>query len=179
MADLFRFNITMPGITLVATKGELRKVLRSAGAEVASRARALIRAKGPDRKKRISTPGQPPVSRTGALVSSISVRLARSGNTVTIIDTANRDGGFYARFLETGAKGGGGNVRGNTHLARTGSGKRRMNKSAISTTRVLLPHPFLSRALGEVAAAGLGERIATAIADGVKLQRAAKSAFKP
>jgi bacteriophage HK97-gp10 putative tail-component len=173
MAVLFNLKIAIPPGMLFADKKQLRGVLQKAGGEVAARARALIRAKGAKGKKRQSTPGEPPVSRTGVLASSIKVRVSRNGERVSIIDQAQSKGdAFYALFLEYGAKGGGGDVRGNTHLARTGSGVRRMNKAAINRTRVLLPHPFLTRALEDVAGAGLGKRIAEALVDGIAFKRA-------
>ena len=171
--ELFNLSITIPGVTLVATRGAARKVLRAAGGEIAARARSLIRSGSKGRNRRVSTPGQPPVSRTGLLASSIKVRASRGGMSVSVIDTAAYRAAYYALFLEKGAKGGGGSVRGNTHL--TKSGKRRMNKAAVGRSRVLARHPFLSRALAEVAGAGLGDRIATAIVEGIKFQRSART----
>jgi hypothetical protein len=49
---------------------------------------------------------QPPASWTGQLAGSISTRVFRGGDGVLIRDTA-----YYARFLETGAKGGIGSGR--------------------------------------------------------------------
>jgi hypothetical protein len=178
MADLFSVSVSVPPeMQLSVGRKKLGQVLRAAGAEVAARARALIRARRiGGKKKHVSTPGMPPVSRTGVLASSIKVRLARNSRTVSIIDAAAaKNAGFYALFLEKGARGGGGNVKGNTHV--TKSGTRRMNKSAVNKTRVLLPHPFLSRALEEVSAAGLNQRIGAALIADIKFSRAARGAL--
>src|SRR5690348_15437068 len=104
---MFRLEVDIPkGWTLVYGKGPMRALLRKAGQEVAARARSLIRAKGPGGNERVSTPGQPPVSRTGELARSIKVSLSRSGDAVMIRDIV-----YYALFLEAGAHGGGGASR--------------------------------------------------------------------
>jgi hypothetical protein len=168
-----RLTITVPpGYTIVAGKHQLRAVMRKAGAEVAQKARSLIRSGG---KKRVSTPGQPPVSRTGTLVKSIKVRPWKSGEGVTIRDTA-----FYALFLEKGAKGGGGDTHNHANILMAGErnwrgkvlrDKNRMKRSAISLTRVLAPHPFLQPALDQVTANGLADRIREAIVSGLVFQK--------
>jgi hypothetical protein len=178
MADLFSLDVSVPPeMQLSVGRKKLGQVLRAAGTEVAARARALIRARRLGGKKHVSMPGAPPVSRTGVLASSIKVRLARNSRTVNIIDAAAaKNQGYYALFLEKGAKGGGGDTRrANMHV--TKSGTLRMNKSAVNRSRVLLPHPFLSRALNEVSAAGLNERIGAAIIADIKFRRAARGAL--
>jgi len=178
MADLFSLAVSVPPeMQLSVGRKKLGQVLRAAGTEVAARARALIRARRIGGKKHVSMPGMPPVSRTGVLASSIRAKLARNSRTVNIIDAAAaKNQGFYARFLEVGAKGGGGDTRsGNMHT--TKSGTRRMNKSAVNKTRVLLPHPFLSRALEQVSAAGLNQRIGAALIADIKFSRAARGAL--
>jgi hypothetical protein len=152
-----RLAITVPaGYTIIAGKAGLRAVLRAAGVEVGARARALIRGGG---KNRVSVPGEPPVSRTGTLASSIKVRPSKDGESVSI-----RDAAYYALFLEAGARGG------------VGSGKKgvrgkRNKRRGVVGTRVLLPRPFLSTALDQVANAGLAERVQTAVVEGLKFQR--------
>jgi Bacteriophage HK97-gp10, putative tail-component len=177
--SLFRLQVNLPaGLTIIAGKGPLRAMLRRAGVEVAQRARALIRAKvNPNGSKRTqSLPGEPPVNRTGRLASNIKVstRSSKTVDGVSIMDSAQgKDDAFYARFLETGARGGGGPTHGpnaSMHLAKTGSGKRRMDKSTISSTRVLLPRPFLSRALAEIQPDLCG-RMKTAILAGIRLDQ--------
>jgi hypothetical protein len=150
-----------------------RAVLRSAGGEIAQVARSLIKAKV-DGKKRISTPGQPPVSRSGLLAASIRTKSSRNGMRVSIIDKA-----YYSLFLEAGARGGGGNANNARNILLAGErngrgkllrGRNRMKKSAIDQTRVLLPHPFLSLAL-EQRGASVVERIKASIVTGVKFVR--------
>ncbi len=167
---MFRLEVDIPkGWTLVYGKAPMRALLRKAGQEVAARARALIRAKGPGGRQRVSTPGQPPVSRTGELARSIKVSLSRSGEAVMIRDIV-----YYALFLEAGARGGGGASRIKANILPAGQrrGRNRMKRSAVSKTRVLQPRPFLSRALTEVAEASLGDRIVDAVVSGVAFKRA-------
>jgi hypothetical protein len=162
-----------------------RAVLRAAGNEVASVARALIRrSSGGGRfynykghrgaRYRASAPGQPPVSVSGALAKSIKVRLFRSGEGVAV-----RDAEFYAKFLELGAKGGGGYARGDNILLagerhwRTGRVLRlqnRMKSTAVSQSRTLAPRPFLSVAL-DAKRASIEARIGEAITGGIKFSK--------
>jgi hypothetical protein len=163
---MLRLEVKVPaGWTLVYGKTPLKALMRKAGNEVAARARALIRAKAPRGKVRASVPGQPPVSRTGTLANSIKASPWRSGEGVTIRDVA-----FYALFLETGAKGGvspGRRPRGFTGKWR---GKRNSRKGVVGS-RVLLPRPFLTRALDEVANTSLSQRIVGAVTEGIEFRR--------
>jgi hypothetical protein len=167
-----------PGYSIVAGKAQLRKVLRAAGAEVSARARAMIRQGGATKKrtaKRKSVAGQPPVSRSGTLAKSIKVRPWKSGEGVSIRDTA-----FYALFLEKGAKGGGGNTHNRANILLAGErnwrgkllrSQNRMKRSAISKTRVLLAHPFLVPALDQVVKGGLADRVREAVMSGLAFQK--------
>lgn len=170
MADpAYKITIDIPkGWSIVYGQKEMKALMRKAGSEVAARARALIRAKAPGGMVRASVPGQPPVSRTGALASSIKVSPWRDGEGVSI-----RDAAFYALFLEAGAQGGGGNTRGRNSL-RTKKG--RMVASQVNKTRVLAPRPFLSVALADVVAGGLSRRIIDAVTQDIDFK---KSAGKP
>lgn len=152
---MIRMAVTVEPGRLELDKRLLRTTMRAAGAEVAATARALIRA---GIKSRISTPGQPPISRTGVLARSIVVRPFKSGEGVSIRDTA-----FYALFLENGARGG------------VGSGKKgvkgkRNKRGRVVGIRILKPHPFLSTAL-EQREASIAQRVAASINQGMKFQR--------
>ena len=158
-------KITVPAAALVVDRAELRQVLRAAGQEVAAVARSLIRKSAGTRGKHPSAPGEPPASRTGALASGISVRSIRGGEGVRIVDRQ-----FYSRFLETGAKGGGGNTAASGNFRFAKSGRRRMRKGAVNRTRVMEPRPFLSRAADE-REASIRDRVIEAIAKGIKFQK--------
>jgi hypothetical protein len=159
---MMRLQITVGAGYLAYEKVKLRAVMRAAGAEVATRARSLIRG---GVKGRTSVPGGPPVSRTGTLAASIKVRPSQSGESVTI-----RDSAYYALFLESGARGGGGDAR-PQNLHRTRTGRTRMKKSAINKDRILLPRPFLSTALDQAESAGLAARIGASIGQDIKFVR--------
>lgn len=162
-----KLQITVPSYAFVVDKMLLRKALRSAGAEVAAVARSLIKrsqgsgalySKPGGGTYRASSPGEAPVSRTGALANSIKVKPTRSGDGVTI-----RDAAFYALFLEAGAKGG------------TGSGKagvkgKRNKRGQVAGARVLLPRPFLSMALDR-RETSIAERVQAAVVGGIKFTR--------
>jgi hypothetical protein len=105
-----RLEITIPPqVALDLDARRVRAVLRSAGSEIAALAGRKVRQSagtgktyyGKGGKHRASLPGQPPASWTGQLANSISARVFRGGDGVLI-----RDSSFYARFLETGARGG-------------------------------------------------------------------------
>lgn len=160
-------KITVPAYAFTYDKGLLRRTLRAAGAEIASTARAMIRRNqgsgavyslSGGGTYRASAPGQPPVSRTGALASRITVKPAKSGEAVTI-----RDGMFYALFLEAGAKGGAGS-------GKKGVKGRRNKRGGVSSVRVLQPRPFLSLAAAQ-RESSISDRIRASVVDGVKFQR--------
>lgn len=174
---MIRIQITATGGRLELDKRKLKSVMRSAGAEIRARTRAMLSNssgagrvyKGlsgtPWRPKlylkngyRASAPGQPPVKVDGELEKSIVVRVFKSGEGVAI-----RNVKFYSLFLEAGAKGGAGNRKG-------GKGKRN-KRGGLSSSRVLLPRPALSVAL-EQAEASLSDRIGAAINDGLTFKRA-------
>jgi len=133
-------------------KKALRTVMRQAGQEIAKDARALIRA---GNKKNVSAAGQPPISKTGKLASSIKLSSKNNGLKVVISDTAP-----YALFLEAGAKGGGNRIK------KAGRNKR----TQMGTQRVLEPRPFLSVA-AESNRGSLERRIAEALRQGVDLKK--------
>lgn len=160
---MMRLKIEIPqGYAFVAGASGMKKVLRRAGAEVAARARALIR-QGAS-KGRVSTPGQPPVSRTGVLASSIKVKPWQDGQGVSIRDTA-----FYSLFLQQGAQGGGN--PGTRMPINPKTGKRKRAKG-VMTKRVLLPHPFMTVALEQVEQSNLGQRIVDAVVGDLDFKKA-------
>ena len=96
-------HFTVPaGWTVLADKGQVRKVMLAAGNEVAAVARAMIRQGD---RSRPSRPGDPPNQKFGKLARSIKARAWRDGEGVSI-----RASEYYALFLSLGAKGGGGNT---------------------------------------------------------------------
>jgi hypothetical protein len=145
-----------PGYAIVAGKKQLRAVLRAAGNEVARNARALIRSGG---KKRVSLPGQPPVSRSGNLARSIKLRPSRDGERITIKDVA-----YYALFVEKGAKGGVGS-------GRKGAKGKANRRGATIGQRILAPHPFMQPALDKAVGNGLTDRIERAVVSGLAFQK--------
>ena len=159
-----KLQIVVPAYAFTVDKSALRRTLRSAGAEVASVARSLIR------KSQKSAPGQPPVNRTGNLASHLVVKVSKRGDSVSIKDTAQSatgSGAPYALFLEDGAKGGGGK-KGNRNIRKRINGKSVL-VSAVGT-RVLLPHPFLSVALDQ-RESSIAQRVQDAVVSGVKFQK--------
>jgi hypothetical protein len=181
---MIRLHVDVPkGWTVVLDKSELRALMRAVGNEVAARARSLIRQGSKGKNRRQSAAGTPPVSRTGTLAGSIRVRMSRDGLSAHVADQAKSKGdAFYALFLEAGAHGGGGNTSNKANILPAGGiygrnrvrGANRMKASAISRTRVMLPHPFLTRALDDVANASLNERVKRAVLSGMKFERATK-----
>ncbi len=99
---------------------------------------------------------------SGLLSRSFKVSVFKSGEGVTIRDTA-----FYAKFLETGAQGGGGNTKSRANIGPSG---RRMKKSAVNQTRVLLPRPYLTTALA-MREASIAARVAASLNSGLKFER--------
>jgi hypothetical protein len=146
-------KIEVPSALIEFDRKRLRKVLRQAGQEVAAAARKLIRSAVGGGPRGASAPGQPPVSRSGVLASSISVKPSKSGLSVRILDAA-----YYSLFLETGAKGGAG---------RKGNRNRRGKPSS---SRVLAPRPYLSKAL-EDREASLSERIKESISNDIAFKK--------
>lgn len=162
-------KITVPSYAFTVDKSILRKTLRTAGAEVASVARSLIR------KSQTSTPGQPPANRTGNLASHIVVKMTRNGEGVIIQDTAQSARGShapYALFLEDGARGGVGSgkkdVKGKRNVRKRIGGKSVLVQAVGS--RILAPHPFLSAALDQ-RESSIATRVQAAIVDGVAFKR--------
>lgn len=165
---MIRITVKAPSYQLEYEKKRLRSIFRRAGGEVASVAKAMIsRDAGggrtytrDGRKYQASAPGESPVRSTGVLVGGIKVRPFKSGEGVAI-----RDNIFYALFLENGAKGGG------RKGGATGKGKGARNKRGKpSTARVLLPRPFLTRAL-EAREPSIGARIRASIVQDIAFKR--------
>lgn len=177
MADL---KIRVSSARLIYNKKHLRQTMRTAGAEVAATARALIRNssgggktyrgaggsaaafRGGYRKGlyQASAPGSAPSSITGTLAKSIRVRPFKSGDGVSIKDAA-----FYALFLEAGAQGGGGR-KGARNVYKQHGGKK--IRVAINGIRVLQARPFLSAAL-DARKGSLGPRIQASLQQDIKL----------
>jgi len=164
-----------PGYSIIADKGPLKAVLRAAGAEVAARARALIRSGAATAKRaarRASVAGTPPVGRTGNLARGMKITLWRDGQGVTIKDTARSprgSGAPYALFLEKGAQGGvGGRAPKRNQWKKI---NRQRIRVSVSGTRILQPHPFMEPALDQVVANNLAVRVRDAVVSGLKFRR--------
>lgn len=178
---MMRVEITVQPGRLELDKRLLKQTMRAAGNEVAAAARAMVRGSSgggrgyfyQGKRYTASAPGQAPVSRSGQLAGGFKVSVYKSGEGFAV-----RDRVFYAKMLEGGAKGGGGNARGGNIWragTRIGSSRRirganRMKTSAINRNRVLQPRPFLSQALLE-RRESLTQRIVTSINSGMKFQR--------
>ena len=169
---MVRLQITLQPGMLAYDKTKLRAIFRGAGSEIAGVARRLMRqSQGGGRvywkkgkRHQASAPSQPPTQLSGSLASSVKVRPFKNLEGVSIRDVAH-----YALFLESGARGGGGDTRAhNLHVTR--SGTRRMNKSAISQARVLLPRPYLSTALAQ-RGPSIEQRIKESILQDIKFRR--------
>ena len=161
-------KVTSAGL-IKFTPAQLRKLMRQVGNQVAASARSKIRkavgggrvyytegSAGSGKRYQASQPGQAPGSVSGNLAASIKVYPYKSGEGVAV-----RSRMFYALFLEQGAQGGGG-----------GKGNRNKRGKA-STTRRLLPRPFLSTALAEQAS-GLGKRIFDAVVNDIAFKQTKK-----
>lgn len=112
-----------------------------------------------------SAPGQAPVSVTGTLARSLSVRLAKSGQTVLV-----RDNAFYALMLERGAVGGG-QYGGKGQAKRSAGNLRKRGQIVrVGSARQLAGRYFMENALDQMEGSLL-PRIRQAARDGVKLQR--------
>jgi hypothetical protein len=171
---VIRLNVTVQGGRLELDKKLLRQTMRAAGTEVAAVARGLIRGSAGGgrlyRGHRASAPGQPPASQSGQLASSIRVKVYKSGEGVTIRDTAQSRGGSgapYALFLEAGAYGG--RHRRPDHRKQTAA-MRKARAIARGETRMMEPRPFLSTAL-DMREASIAQRVAASINQGMKFVR--------
>lgn len=147
------FSIEVPAYAFTQDRKRVKRVFAAAGQEIAAQARRLIGKGG------VSKPGQPPSSRTGTLKRSVRVKPLRRGLGVTIKDSV-----FYAKFMETGAQGGG---RKGVRSRKPGSGQQ--------TGRVMEPRPFLSTAF-EMRRSSIERRVREAIEKGVKFERMKPSA---
>jgi hypothetical protein len=168
-----------PGYTVVWDKSTIGRVLRGVGNEVASFARAAIRAGAATKKRlarRAAKAGGPPVGRTGNLARNIKVTLWRSDLGVTVRDTARSargSGAPYALFLEKGAQGGvgsgrlGAKGRANQWLRR---GRKKPRVSVVGR-HILEPHPFMEPAAERAVADDLAGRVRDAMLSGLKFRR--------
>lgn len=181
---MFRLQVDVPQqYRLSFDKKRVRQVLSRAGAEIAAVARNKIRRsagggrfyRGPGGvKHQASLPAQPPTSFSGALANSIRSKTNRNGDGVTIRDLA-----FYALFLETGAKGGGGSgVKGKRGQRNKVVRGRGLTVITPVGGRVMAPRPFLSLALEE-RETSIAERIKSAIIEDVQFKRIAAGAKLP
>src|ERR1700733_11845529 len=169
-------RLSLPGMVgagrLELDKKLLRATLRSAGGEVVSVARSLIRAsgEGKDQAHRTSLPGEAPSSHTGALAAGIKVNVFKSGEGVSIVDTARSRSGSgapYPLFLEMGARGGGGKKGSRNAYKRV---NRKYVLVSVTGTRVVEPRPFLTAAL-TMREASILQRIKAAVESGMKFNR--------
>jgi hypothetical protein len=168
-----------PGYTVIWDKSTIGRVLRGVGNEVASFARAAIRAGAATKKRaarRAAKAGGPPVGRTGNLARNIKVTLWRTDLGVTVRDTARaaRGGAPYALFLEKGAQGGVGSgrkgVKGRRNQWKKSFGRNKIRVS-VAGRRVLAPHPFLEPAAERAVADDLAGRVREAMLSGLKFRR--------
>lgn len=129
-------------------KGELKKLMRSAGNDIATKTRRLIsRQEGGGRAYSIagkrytaSAPGEPPVSVTGKLKGSLKTYVYRDGDGFAV-----RERQYYSLFLEAGARGGGPGSR----LKRNAQARRHARAIAPTGTRILEPRPHLDVVMKE------------------------------
>lgn len=166
-----RITVDPPNALLVFDKKQLRMAMRQSGNEVAAEARKLLRSavgngrvyrgSGSDKYRpyrpghyRASAPGGAPVKVTGTLLRSIKTEIYRNGQRAIISSE------FYGLFLEVGAKGGG-KGKASRNLLRNGSNSR--SRTLTTTSRVLEPRPFLSRALA-AREASIARRLQAAVA---------------
>ncbi len=151
MSDL-KMTVTSWGEVLL-DKREVNNLMRSAGNDVRSKTQRLInQTDGGGRsylgatgtRYRASSPGSPPVRRSGALRASLKTYVLKQTTGFAV-----RAREFYALFLEAGAKGGGNpGTRGGFLNPRTG---RRKRAKGIYTQRVLEPRPFLDLVMAQEA----------------------------
>ena len=141
---------------------QLKSVMRMAGTELVQATRALIRGGSGSKNRRsgVSKPGEPPVSHSGDLLAGLTSKLLSSGTGVRVTDST-----YYAKFLETGARGGAGSGR-----HRSGTRGRRRSGPHAAMQRILEPRPFLTKAL-EMRAPSLEARVHDAILNGIKFKR--------
>lgn len=158
---------------LVYEKKTLKKVMRQAGSEVAAVARSLIeRGSGSGRvyirkgrRYQASRPGAAPVKLSGNLRRGIKVSVFKSGEGVAV-----RDKEFYARFLEAGAKGGGKGKASRNKLGLRGLLTLSRSRTVTTTSRILLPRPFLTKAL-DMRRDSIAQRIRDAVERDVQFVR--------
>lgn len=145
---------------------ELNKLMRAAGNSVRTKAGRLInRTDGGgrvyrfgDRTYAASTPGAPPVRRSGVMRGSLKTYVFKTGTGFAV-----RAREFYSLFLETGAKGGGNPGKRGAINRRTG---RRMRAKGVYKRRVLEPRPFLDVVLKQEEPE-IDRRVRQALRDGL------------
>ena len=178
MAARLKIGVDVPNAQLRLDKKEVRRVMRKAGQEIAALAKAEMRASKGGRvyykqgSRVASAPGDAPAVQTKRLMQSIKVRPFKSGLGVAVRATE-----FYALFLESGAEGGsprgGGTSSDGKRLGvRNKYAKRGGKRVKVATVgkRVLLPRPYLSRALA-ARERGLAERVGRAIEHGIAFEK--------
>lgn len=149
MSDL-KLTVSSWGEVMLDTR-EVNNLMRSAGNDVRNKTQRLInQTDGGGRsyfapggtRYRASSPGSPPVRRSGALRASLKTYVLKRTTGFAV-----RAREFYALFLEAGAKGGGNSgARGGVLNPRTG---RRKRARGIYTRRVMEPRPFLDRVMAQ------------------------------
>lgn len=150
-------------------KREVNNLMRSAGNDVKNKtARLINQSDGGGRSYfapggahyRASSPGSPPVRRTGMLRGSLKTYVLKQSTGFAV-----RAREYYALFLEAGAKGGGNpGTRGGALNPRTG---RRKRARGMYTKRVMEPRPFLDRVMAQEAPA-LERRVREALTKAMK-----------
>ncbi|NOG69809.1 hypothetical protein [Roseicella sp. DB1501] len=153
---MLRLQLSVSSYQLAYNRKNLTAALRAAGRIVAAKARSLILS-----APKPSVAGGPPANRTGLLARSLLVR-AR-GSTARIIDAAQSNDAFYARFLETGATSGGG--RGFTRTRVAGRARRKVT-GKYTTQRNMAPRPFLTAAL-EASQAEIVRRVGEGVGEAI------------
>jgi hypothetical protein len=186
MSNGVRLRVHMPSYQFSYDKKQIRKVMRSAGTEVAQVARKMVSsAVGAGRvyygpggsteyrtgakggRYQASAAGSAPVRVSGTLARSLKVQVFKSGEGVSI-----RDSAFYALFLEAGAQGGVASgqkgVKGQRNVRQRRGGVNQL--VSVTGVRQLQPRPFLTAAL-ETREASIATRIAASLKDDIAFVR--------
>lgn len=146
-------------------KKNLRAALRQAGQDVAKTARALVRNAGGSGAYHnghyASAVGEPPASLSGELARSITARTWSRGGELGV---TVKDSVYYAKFLETGAEGGGPGSH------NTKANPKRKTRKVVRGKRVLEPRPFISRAL-DAKRSDIDERLKVAVLADIEFKK--------
>lgn len=170
MTGALKMQITSWGVVAL-DKRELNKVMRAAGNDIKSKTRRVLsqtsgsgrlyRGGGGAKYRgvykaghyRASAPGEPPVTVTGTLRNSLTVRTFKDGAGFSV-----REKAYYALPLEAGAQGGG-KTKGRAQA-------RRHRRRSAPTGRVLQPRPSLDKVMAQEAGE-LNRRLGAAFAQGL------------